>query len=207
MSNISPELEARFPSAWRGVPKAAVDYVAGQVKVEHGLLADYQWAGSTIEYHRSQIRKAPGFRESTRADEDALIEWLASDICPMVLTNEGLRPAMLSRCRNLKIEPPGRMERIERGCRARFERAFCERVTGCLSADSTAALGRPARSVHSSGRTPTCTAPSRSTWTPTWIWAWPPEVAGKIEPWWNSPTSNAVGLRAETRLSSGVAIL
>ncbi|MCA2230463.1 hypothetical protein [Nonomuraea aurantiaca] len=47
---------------------------------------------------------------------------------------------MLSRCRNLKIEPPGRTERIVRGCRARFERTFCERMTGCLSADSTAAL-------------------------------------------------------------------
>lgn len=134
------ELEARFPRHGGEFPKAAVDYVAGQVKVEPGLLADYQWTGSTIEYHRSQIRKALGFRESTRADEDALIEWLASDICPMVLTDEGIRAAMLSRCRNLKIEPPGRTERIVRGCRARFERAFCERVTGCLSADSTAAL-------------------------------------------------------------------
>lgn len=137
------ELEARFPRHIGEFPKAAVDYVAGQVKVEPGLLADYPWTGSTIEYHRSQIRKALGFHESTRVDEDALIEWLASDICPMVLTDEGLRAAMLSRCRKLKIEPPGRTERIVRGCRARFERAFCERVTGCLSADSTAALLEP----------------------------------------------------------------
>ncbi|WP_285706769.1 DUF4158 domain-containing protein [Microtetraspora sp. NBRC 16547] len=68
------ELEARFPRHGGEFPKAAVDYVAGQVKVEPGLLADYQWTGSTIEYHRSQIRKALGFRESTRADEDALID-------------------------------------------------------------------------------------------------------------------------------------
>jgi hypothetical protein len=114
--------------------------VAGQVAVEPELLAAYQWTGSTIEYHRAQLRKALGFRESTRADEEALIEWLARDICPMVLTDEGLRAAMLSRCRKLKIEPPGRSERIVRGCRARFERAFCEQVTGSLTAETTAAL-------------------------------------------------------------------
>ncbi|SNT60680.1 Tn3 transposase DDE domain-containing protein [Streptosporangium subroseum] len=65
------ELEARFPRHVGEFPKTAVDYVAGQVKVEPGLLADYPWTGSTIEYHRSQIRKALGLRESTRADEDA----------------------------------------------------------------------------------------------------------------------------------------
>ncbi|MBB4943308.1 hypothetical protein FHR32_007708 [Streptosporangium album] len=68
------------------------------------------------------------------------VEWLASGICPMALTDEGIRVAVLSRCRNPKVEPPGRAERIVRGCRARFERAFCEQVTGCLSADATAAL-------------------------------------------------------------------
>ncbi|MCW2943737.1 MAG: transposase [Actinoallomurus sp.] len=33
-----------------------MDYVAGQVKVEAGLLADYDWAGRSIERHRAQIR-------------------------------------------------------------------------------------------------------------------------------------------------------
>ncbi|WP_423229330.1 DUF4158 domain-containing protein, partial [Streptosporangium minutum] len=80
-----------------------MDYVAGQVKVEPGLLTDYQWTGSTIEYHRSQIRKALGFHKSTRADEEALIEWLARDICPIVLTDEEMRAAMLSRCRNVSF--------------------------------------------------------------------------------------------------------
>ena len=112
----------------------------GQVKVGAALFAEYRWTGSTIEYHRSQIRKALKFRESARADEDALIEWLATEICPMVLTDEGVRAAMLARCRNMKIEPPGRPERILGGCRTRFERTFCEQVTGRLSAESTEAL-------------------------------------------------------------------
>jgi hypothetical protein len=50
------ELEARFPRHIGELPKAAVDYVAGQVKVEAGLLADYDWAGRSIERYRAQIR-------------------------------------------------------------------------------------------------------------------------------------------------------
>ena len=134
------EQEARFPRHVGELPKAAVDYMAGQVKVDPGLLAGYGWAGRSIERHRAQIRKALGFRESTRADEDALIEWLATEICPMVLTDEGVRAAMLARCRRLKIEPPGRVERILGGCRAGFEREFCLQVLGRLSADSARAL-------------------------------------------------------------------
>jgi hypothetical protein len=37
-----------------------------------GLLADYDWAGRSIERHRAQIRAALGFQELTRADEDEL---------------------------------------------------------------------------------------------------------------------------------------
>ena len=53
--------------------------MAGQVKVGAGLFAGYRWTGSTMKYHRSQFRKALKFRESARADEDALIGWLATE--------------------------------------------------------------------------------------------------------------------------------
>ncbi len=143
------EQEGRFPRHVGELPKAAVDYVAGQVKVEPALLAKYDWSGRSIERHRAQMREALGFRESTRADEDVLAEWLADKICPMVFTEEGLRAALLSRCRTLKIEPPGRVERIvgagrvERivgAGRARFEREFCLHVLNGLSADSARSL-------------------------------------------------------------------
>ncbi|MEV4113148.1 DUF4158 domain-containing protein [Nonomuraea sp. NPDC049695] len=138
------ELEGRFPRHAGEVPKAAVDCLAGQVKVEPELFGEYRWSGSTIEYHRAQVREALGFRESTRADEDVLAEWLADKICPMVFTDEGLRAAMLARCRTLKIEPPGRVERIVGAGRARFEREFCLHVLNGLSADSARALWEPA---------------------------------------------------------------
>ncbi|MFC6903284.1 DUF4158 domain-containing protein [Nonomuraea dietziae] len=83
------EQEGRFPRHAGEVPRAAVDYVAGQVKVDPALFSDYRWSGSTIEYHRAQVREALGFRESTRADEDVLAAWLADKICPMVLPTKG----------------------------------------------------------------------------------------------------------------------
>ncbi|TDD11166.1 DUF4158 domain-containing protein [Nonomuraea diastatica] len=134
------EQEGRFPRHVGELPKAAADYVAGQVKVEPALLAQYDWSGRSIERHRAQVREALGFRELTRADEDVLAEWLADKICPMVFTDEGLRAALLSRCRTLKIEPPGRVERIVGAGRARFEREFCLHVLNGLSADSTRSL-------------------------------------------------------------------
>jgi hypothetical protein len=77
------ELEGRFPRHVGELPKAAVDYVAGQVKVD---------------------------------------------------------PALLARCRTLRIEPPGRVDRIVGAGRARFEREFCLHVLNGLSADSARSL-------------------------------------------------------------------
>jgi hypothetical protein len=59
------ELEARFPRHAGEVPPAAVDYLAGQVKVDPTLFASYSWTGRTIEYHRAQVRRALGFREAS----------------------------------------------------------------------------------------------------------------------------------------------
>jgi TnpA family transposase len=69
-----------------------------------------------------------------------LAEWLADKICPMVFTDEGLRAALLRRCLTLKIEPPGRVDRIVGAGRARFEREFCLHVLNGLSADSARSL-------------------------------------------------------------------
>ncbi|MEU4702232.1 DUF4158 domain-containing protein [Nonomuraea dietziae] len=39
------EQEARFPRQVGELPKAAVDYVTGQAKVDPALLAEYDWSG------------------------------------------------------------------------------------------------------------------------------------------------------------------
>jgi Domain of unknown function (DUF4158) len=115
------------------VPRAAVDYVVGQVKVDPALWGGYGWSvGRWV-----QIREESGFREATRDDEDSLIEWLAAEICPVVLNDDdGVRAALLARCRKLSIEPPGRLERILGSARSRFDKGFCAEVVDRLSAES-----------------------------------------------------------------------
>ncbi len=52
------EQEGRFPQHVGELPKAAVDYMAGQVKVEPTLPAEYDWSGRSIERHRAQVPDA-----------------------------------------------------------------------------------------------------------------------------------------------------
>jgi hypothetical protein len=127
------ELDGRFPTGPQELPTVAVGYVAEQVKVDPALLEMYRWSGSTIEYHRSQVRSAFGFRESSRTDEDKLSSWLATEVCPVELRDEQLRQALLVRCRAERIEPPGRIDRIIGSARSTFEKRFCERTVARLS--------------------------------------------------------------------------
>jgi integrase len=127
------ELDARFPCHAGDVPKAAVDYMAEQVKVDARLFAEYAWSGRTIEYHRAQIREALGFRESTREDEERLAAWLAQEVCPVELGEERLREAVLARCRAERIEPAGRIDRILGAAQASFERQFTATIAGRIT--------------------------------------------------------------------------
>jgi TnpA family transposase len=88
-----------------------------------------------IERHRVQIRKAFGFREFSRSDEDKVADWLATEVCPVELRDEQLRDALLVRCRAERLEPPGRADRIIGSARNRFEQWFCERTAARLSDD------------------------------------------------------------------------
>jgi hypothetical protein len=63
------ELDGRFPRHAGEVPRAAIDYIAGQVKVDPAAFGAYDWSGRSIKGHRAQIRRALGFRECTVGDE------------------------------------------------------------------------------------------------------------------------------------------
>jgi hypothetical protein len=135
------ELEGRFPRR-EDVPKAAVDYVAGQVNVDAALFGEYRWSGSTIEYHRAQIRRFHGFRETTVADEDKLTFWLADKICPVETSRERLRAALLARCREDRTEPPTpkQIERLTGAAEALFEREFTATTMRRFPVSAAAAL-------------------------------------------------------------------
>lgn len=135
------EQEARFPRR-EDVPRPAVEFMAGQVKVDAALFADYDWSGRQIKNHRAQIREFHGFREVTVADEDRLSMWLAAEICPVVLSRDRLREALLARCLEEKIEPPGpsRIERVLGSAEAAFEDAFTGRTLERLTLTAVARL-------------------------------------------------------------------
>jgi hypothetical protein len=130
------ELEARFPRHAGELPKPAVDYVAGQVKVDPAALARYAWTGRTIEYHRAQIRRALGFREATRDDERKLADWLAAEVAPVEPSDERVREALRARCRAERIEPPGRAERMVRAARAAVADRLCQATVARLSPEA-----------------------------------------------------------------------
>jgi hypothetical protein len=136
------EMEGRFPRHAGELPRAALDYVAAQVKVRAEAFGEYQWSGRTIEYHRAQIRKALGFREVTVGDEDQLAGWLAEEVCPVEVGEDRLREAVVVRCRAERIEPPapGRIERILGAAGAAFEQRLTAMVISRLSEAATAAL-------------------------------------------------------------------
>jgi Domain of unknown function (DUF4158) len=106
------DLEARFPAHVGELPPAAVEYVAGQVKVAPGALNEYSWSARAIKYHRAQIRRAFGYRAPTRGDEQRLADWLADEMCSVEPREDRQRAALLSRCREERLEPPGRIGRV-----------------------------------------------------------------------------------------------
>ena len=136
------EQEARFPRHAGELPPIAVEFVAGQVKVDPAVFGEYAWSGRTVEYHRAQIRTALGFREPTVGDEDKLADWLAAEVCPAELNRDGLRLALLARCRQEQIEPPGpsRVERMLGTAETVSQRRFTTRTAARLTPDAAARL-------------------------------------------------------------------
>src|SRR5581483_6672091 len=66
----------------------------------------------------------------------------AGEMCPVELSRDRLREALLARCRQEKIEPPrpARMERLLGAAEAMFEREFTTATLGRLPAEVTSRL-------------------------------------------------------------------
>jgi hypothetical protein len=89
-------------------------------------------SGRTIEYHRAQIRGELGFRVANRGDEAKLTRWLAEEVAPSEPSDRRLTELLLARCRTVRIEPPGRLERIVAAARAAAAETFCARTLARL---------------------------------------------------------------------------
>jgi Domain of unknown function (DUF4158) len=71
----------RFPRGPAELDDEAVAFVARQAGVPASDLGFYEWAGSTIEYHRAQVRRHLGFRECSAEDANKLTGWPTAGVC------------------------------------------------------------------------------------------------------------------------------
>jgi TnpA family transposase len=133
----------RFPRGRSELPDEAVAFVARQIDVPASELGFYEWSGSTIAYHRSQIREHLGFRECSVADADQLTGWLATNVCQAERRPELVRVELLARCRAERIEPPtgGRVERIVRSALHQGEQVLTARIVDRLPSEVADRLG------------------------------------------------------------------
>jgi TnpA family transposase len=147
------QAEGRFPRGKHEVPKAVVDYVAHQLTLSPDLWPRYDWTGRSSTDHRAQIRAFCEFREASRADEEAMTDWLITNALPSEPALDHLTTSVLDRFRALQIEPPTteRTERLIHSAAAQFEQRFFattlaklptstgERIDALLSRSLTAA--------------------------------------------------------------------
>lgn len=131
-----------FPEDADVLPPEAVQFVADQVKVPSSELAQYEWSGRSIKYHRAQIRNHLGFRECSVEDADKLTAWLAFEVCEAERSPDRVREHLLRRCRQEQVEPPtvGRIDRIVRSALHQGETAMSSRIAARLPAPTVTRL-------------------------------------------------------------------
>ncbi|MGP3920339.1 DUF4158 domain-containing protein [Nonomuraea sp. 10N515B] len=129
----------RFPRGRSELPDDVVEHVAKQVQVPASELGFYEWSGSTIEYHRSQIRTHLGFRTCTTADATKLAGWLTENIAHAERRPERVREELLKHLREERIEPPtpGRISRIVASALHNAEVTWSVRICSRLNPETT----------------------------------------------------------------------
>ncbi|WP_336788492.1 Tn3 family transposase [Paenibacillus sp. MMO-177] len=120
------QYEARFPFHKFEVPKAVIQYIAKQIEAQVELYVQYDWAGRSITYHRTQIREFFGFREDTINDAEEVIDWLCKSVLFQDHGLEHLVETVYRRFREMKVVPPtpDRIERLIRSAIRTYEEQF-----------------------------------------------------------------------------------
>lgn len=110
--------------------------------VRSSEFGSYEWSGSTIEYHRAQIRAHLGFRVATVADQEKMTAWLAVNVAHAERRPERVREELLAQFRAQQIEPPtpGRVLRIVRSALRVAEQTWSLRISQRLDPPM---VGRP----------------------------------------------------------------
>lgn len=132
----------RFPRGRSDLPEEVIAFVARQLDTAVADLGFYEWSGSTIEYHRAQIRSHLGFRVASVADQERLTTWLTSNVAHAERRPERVREHLLAHFRRMQIEPPtsGRVLRMVRSAMRTAEQSWALRISGRLTPGATARL-------------------------------------------------------------------
>lgn len=114
--------------------RGAVEFVARQMGVDDADLDAYEWSGSTMDYHRGQIRAHFGFRVATVADQEKLTGWLVENVTHAERRPERVREELLVRFRAVRVEPPtpARLSRMVRSAIRTAEQSWAARISNRL---------------------------------------------------------------------------
>jgi DNA-binding cell septation regulator SpoVG len=138
------QYEAKFPHTKSEIPKTVVDYIAKQLDVNPDTFSEYDWAGRTITYHRSEIRAYFGFREASLQDTDFIKNWLCKNVLYHNHEFNYVEEKVYQQYRELKIVPPttDRVERLIRSAIHSYEDQFFTTVYKRLSSQTCEGLDR-----------------------------------------------------------------
>ena len=132
----------RFPAGRSELSDEVIAFVANQVKVPASELGFYEWSGSTIEYHRNQVREHFGFRVCSVADADKLTDWLAGHVANAERNPDRVREELARRCRKERIElpAPGRVTRMVRSALHNAEETWFDTIAARCGPEASARL-------------------------------------------------------------------
>jgi hypothetical protein len=116
--------------------------LAAQVKVDPEAYLQYNWQGRTIEYHRAQIRKELGFRESSVEDGEQVKTWLVAEVLPQEHKDEKLQEQAYAWFKRMHLEAPtpDRLTRLIRSAAHTFEQQLYDATLARLSEETQTAL-------------------------------------------------------------------
>lgn len=132
----------RFPEGLTEIPDQAIEYVAQQLDLPPHVIKQYEWGGTRMREHRTDIRDLMGFRRATLVDQETLRAWLMSDVLPHEFRPDHMEQLIYQHLRREHIEPPTQKQisKLITSVLARYEAAFFTRTYGRLSPEVRARL-------------------------------------------------------------------
>ena len=124
------QYEARFPITPNDVPQPIVEFLAQQLYLTSGDFDQYQWEGTRMREHRQAIRTWLGFRQASVDDQQAIQEWLRSEVLPDEHRPQHLQQSVYRQLREQQLEPPTdtQVERLVAAAIYQYQQQFFQQT-------------------------------------------------------------------------------